>query len=177
MNKYQPIECPSIVTDFTGMTQNEFKYSGHPITQWARQNDWADNLLYSKSASNQRCFVRDELCEGLKFNRGDVIGTHTSKSVLLPVYRLEWGPLQIVLRDNFHGWNMSVNSPIEMELPIELFDKESDGEYGYCSCEGFPAQWILEQYRLNKNRFTISVRDKYRLFTLIYLMKKQVSKE
>lgn len=94
-------------------------------------------LHYAKPASNQICFVRDNVGQvvwgDISYHKreqeppprddtkltGYVIGEHRSKSVTLPVYmfeRLDLG-LRFVMRGNFYDWKLSVTS----EKPITRY--------------------------------------------------------
>jgi hypothetical protein len=117
-----------------------------------------------------------------------VIGEHTSKSVRLPVYSLERPDLglQIVLRDNYHDWNVSVISetPIVASL-LQGFklDYSSDKErarfpngyepgrsWGYCFFQGFPEEVQFGPYSENPRRFSLSIQNAHKVYTFIWLL-------
>lgn len=49
-----------------------------------------------------------------------VVGTHTSKSILLPVYRIAVPEVGVItMRDNFHDWCLSCD--LELSLPLDVY--------------------------------------------------------
>jgi hypothetical protein len=116
-----------------------------------------------------------------------VIGEHTSKSVRLPVYSLERPDLglQVVLRDNYHDWNVSVISetPITTDLrgfELDYFRKEDrerypdgyrpGGSWGYCYFQGFPREVQFGPYSENPRRFSLCIEDTYQMYTFLRLI-------
>lgn len=116
-----------------------------------------------------------------------VIGEHTSKSVRLPVYSLERPDigLQIVLRDNYHGWNVSVISetPITTDLRgFELDYRDEDDRkrfpdgyipgwsWGYCFFEGFPTDVEFGPFSENPRKFSLNIGSDYQVYTFVYLL-------
>ena len=156
-------------------------------------------------------FVRDTLCGMLWADvpydkRGNapprdtcketcyVIGEHTSKSVPLPVYSLERPDLgvQIVLRDNYHDWNVSVM--LEKPLPdlgevlegFELdYSREEDRKrfpdgytpghsWGYCYFQGFPEEVQFGPYSENPRKFSLCIGGEYSLHTFMWLLMREI---
>lgn len=117
-----------------------------------------------------------------------VIGEHTSKSVRLPVYSLERQDLglQIVLRDNYHDFNVSVLSETLIAASLlqgfEL-DYSSDEErarfpngytpgsaWGYCFFQGFPEEVQFGPHRENPRKFSLSIQNAYEVYTFVWLL-------
>lgn len=116
-----------------------------------------------------------------------VIGEHTSKSVRLPVYSLERPDLglQVVLRDNYYDWNVSVISetPIAADLRgFELdYSRDEDrarypsgfrapGSWGYCYFQGFPREMQFGPFSESPRKFSLCVRSDYEIYTLLWLI-------
>lgn len=152
------------------------------VTTWIRVNSPDERLLYKDGLGSQVCLVRDTIMRNMfysgEFNSGrykefqpKVISTHCSKSVLLPVMEIdlrEYG-IKITLRNNFYNWNLSVESDIDV-----VYDHKGtidDGAFGYCFCEGFPANKRFGKYEENKKNFTVCITGDYQLYTFMYLLK------
>ena len=167
---------------------------------WLREHEGTD-LIYAKSGSKvqlpQVHFVRDTLARlawrGVKYDdiprepeRPDcavtayVIAEHRSKSVRLPVYSIERPDLglQIVLRDNYYNWNVSIvaERPVAADLRGFVTDFDNDGErakyqprgyWGYCFFEGFPTELMFGPYSMDKRRFSLWVNGDHELYVLV----------
>ena len=150
------------------------------VTAWIRVNEPSDTLIYKDGLSHQLCFVRDTLnpvfytdYEEAEENPPMVISTHTSKSVRLPIYQIDlkkYG-IQIILRNNFYAWSVSIKSvvPIDMDV-MGLFD--TSNVLGPVYCNGFPKDKIYGCYDDDKTKFTFEISDYYKLYTFIFLFNK-----
>lgn len=160
------------------------KLTGETITSWWRAHDVADEMRWKGAAGRQLGFVLDVLprawCEtGAEYRyHGEeggalVVATHTSKSILLPVYQIDIPRLGFVamLRDNFHDWKVSLRAerPVAID-PAGLFDPADARSILGVYCEGFPDAWVFGPYARDPRRFTASVRDEHRLYTLFHLL-------
>lgn len=162
---------------------NQHKSWSH-LHAWFMNNKPVDNMVYKESANRQIMFVRDEvpnLFTEFMLKKFEVISTHTSKSIKLPVYHivLENG-LEVIMRGNFHDWKITVSSPFEVILPKELLSNYSNTteKINACYCEGFHEDWILDSYLNNKKEFTIEIRASlYDLYTFFFLLSIEVNKE
>lgn len=160
---------------------------------------------------HQLHFVRDNLCgmlwADIKYDKREhesertdrpvtcfVIGEHTSKSVNLPVYSLERPDLglQIVLRDNYHDWNVSVISekpiPAEVIKGFEMDFSESDKKrfaergqqwrpgwsWGYCYFQGFPEEVQFGPYSQNPRKFSLCIGSEYSVYTFVWLIMREI---
>jgi len=140
---------------------------GVSLQRWVDSHPVRDEMLWKGGAEGQIAFVRQALlpvfASGLKFDNFEdyrnmltVIGSHTSKSIKLPVFQLSRPDrnLQIVLRNNFMDWKMSVIS----EAPIDadftgLFHTTPPVDPDYTGdslhevyFEGFPKDRIFGYY-------------------------------
>lgn len=160
------------------MTKVAFKEQG--IQEWIEANPIQENMRYRGYAEVQLLFVRDRLT-GLLLNDISydsreqilrVISTHTSRSITLPVYKFNLKSLfglDIILRDNFHDWKVSIDSlyPIPCNF-MNLFDEQK--EIDPSSCEGFPKEYIFGSFKKNSRQFTIEISDHYKLHTFMWIL-------
>lgn len=180
-SKYENKTVEEIVEEF-----REFYSKRLPIdaTTWIRVNSPSDNMIYKQGFSDQVCFVRDTInylfydnYEELKANPVLVINTHTSKSIKLPVYKINLKKynLSMIIRNNFHNWKVSVISEKEINADfMSLFDETEIINSIYC--EGFKEDQVFECFKDNKKRFTIEIGDRNRLFTFMYLLNNYLRK-
>ncbi len=140
----------------------------------------------------QVCFLRDRLLYAIcetdaeadamrPGNDGDagviarnmVIATHTSKSCVLPVVRIE--PLgmnwRATVSGNFHFWIVSVQTFGGAKVDIDhgdLFDPSVAHDSGFCY--GFPDDAVFGSYKKDRSRFTVSLANEHTLFAFFYLL-------
>jgi hypothetical protein len=132
---------------------------GQLLQEWFNDNmpdekQW----IFGKAAQNQIVWVRDNLGwmigHGLKlepyFNSPDewralitVDGTHTSKSVLLPVYRFEHNGIVIKIRANFHDWCVRCWTPLKKPFPPYLLEAMHKGYYEGMEGENSPIEFCV----------------------------------
>jgi hypothetical protein len=162
-------------------------YSNHlhvDVTAWIRVNDPDPRLIYAERLGEQICFVRDRLCRVLFPNSQDflanpptVISTHFSKSLKLPVYQIDlkkYG-VEIVLRNNFYDWKVSVKSDAPLDFDtMGLFDPTCYVTSIYC--EGFPEEKVYGSYSADNSKFTVEIRSDYDLYTFMYLLMNYLKK-
>lgn len=134
-------------------------------------------MIYKDAATRQICFFRDIFFE--MFPEGvevvEVIGTHTSKSIKLPVYHiLLKNGIDFVIRDNFHDVKVSVDSPYELEFPTLLFFRP-DLQISHHYCEGFDQSWIYGPYTASNKRFTVEICDKRYFHVFAFLLRVQLN--
>lgn len=161
-------------------------YASHlpvDITAWIRVNKPDDKLIYKDGLGQQVCFVRDTLGNLLftdyaekEINPIMVISTHTSKSVLLPVYQIKIPKhgIEMILRYNFYDWKISIasNKPIECDF-MGLFDTKQRIPAIYC--EGFPENKVYGSYSENHSKFTFALNTEYNLYTFMFLLNKYLN--
>jgi len=178
-SKYEDKNVEEIVEEF-----KEFYSKKLPVdvTTWVRVNSPKEEMMYKQAFSDQICFVRDTInqlfyenskagYEELSANPVLVINTHTSKSIKLPVYKINLKRycLSMVIRNNFHNWKISIDSENEINVDfMGLFEKDETINPIYC--EGFSKEQVFKSYNDNKKQFTIEIHDKNRVFTFMYLL-------
>jgi hypothetical protein len=161
-------------------------------------HEWACSKMEGKTAADygynsfweQVMFVRDVLypavCRGSSsaIDRGQIVGTHMSKSIELPVYRLYTPFGRVTMRCNFYDWKVSVESsvgPLNADLN-GLISREPIGhkpnETGIPSvyCEGFASDEVFEHFWLNPFKFTVEVVSKYHLFAMFWQLRRFAEK-
>ncbi|MFB5622471.1 MAG: hypothetical protein ACE5RH_00580 [Nitrosarchaeum sp.] len=149
------------------------------LQEWINHNEPKNEMLWKDAFYDQVLFIRDKIpsifatsyeeYELIK-NNIEVISTHTSKSILLPVYNIILpNKISFTIRYNFYNWKVSVISPIELECDfgnICNIEENIDGVY----CEGFKNEWVFNSFLQNKKQFTIEIYDKYRLYTFLWII-------
>jgi hypothetical protein len=159
------------------------------LQRWVSEHVVKDEMLWKGAWGDQIQFVRDTLV-GL-FSAGlyyediaaipDVISTHRSKSIELPVYELKRSDigLTLYLRGNFHDWKLSVVSerPIEADF-TGLFHTTPpiDPDYTGDSLhpvyfEGFPRELVFGYYEpSDKKRWSACIGGSYTVYTTVFLI-------
>lgn len=169
-----------------------------PLIQWSVDNEPKGTMAGAGGYWHQILFVRDSLQyllgRGLSYYQGKerisatVIATHRSKSVELPVYCLtrkatpeDPTELQLILRDNFYNWKLSVisNKKIDVDLtglcgtkpPTEPEYHGNDLAPVYF--EGFPKHLIFGWYETSdKKQWSAQIGGESPLWTVIFLIVK-----
>ncbi len=139
------------------------------LQKWATENEPGDNMIWKPSYWDQIIFVRDQLRHCLdKGFKVDVISTHTSKSIVLPVYEIKYKGHRFIIRYNFFNWIISaiMKKPLTIDFG-NLFDKDSKSGWA----EGFQDSWLFESYSKNKKKFTIEMQDRYEVYTFFWLIR------
>ncbi len=131
----------------------------------------------------QIVFVRDDLPKTLIgmynynlyeaiSNRISVISTHTSKSILLPVYEIVYpgSNLKFIARNNFYDWKVSVISdrPVKADFG-NLFNPKQKVPSVYC--EGFNPLWVFGPHGENDKKFTVELQGNYDTYTFFWLVR------
>lgn len=148
------------------------------LQAWMNENMPEEKMYYYAPALDQMIFVRDALA--LLFTPPDtherhivrVVGTHMSKSILLPVYSLANDTLEIRIRYNFYDWILSVKAdpPIDVEFGSGLFTPGAEVRSIFAG--GFETEWIFgppsPDYLVKQ--FTVSPHNQYALWAMVYLV-------
>lgn len=159
------------------------------LQEWISAQIVADEMLWKGAWGHQVAFARDTITQlvgvGLDWweheNIPDVISTHRSKSIILPVYefsRPDIG-LRLIARNNFYNWKLSVISgkPIEANFdglfyttpPVD--PKYTGNELAPCYFEGFPEDLIFGYYApSNKRKWSAEIGGDYPFYTTIFLI-------
>lgn len=155
---------------------------------WANSHTPEDNLIWKRSYWNQIMFVRDRLPKAFTKNNMEyiqlvenitVISTHTSKSILLPVYHLTipYIDLSIVIRNNFYDWKVTVTAPSKPLLLGNMFGNLFDPTITipYYNCEGFPKDKVAGSFATNHQHFTSELGDDYDLYIFCWLIAQRLN--
>lgn len=164
------------------------------VTTWIRLYHAEEKYLYAKAQEDQVCFIRDKICplfydmkysnkvmqDPVAYNRYftyidnfcKVIGTHMSKSVVLPVYNFKSEKLgiEVTIRGNFYDYKVSIqsNNPINFDF-MNLVDTKEQINPIYC--EGMEAlNKVFDCYNNNHKAFTFEITDEYNLYTLMFML-------
>lgn len=143
---------------------------GHGLQLWARKNVPEDE----DSVWSQVMFVRDQVTRLFYKEANDlhvqVVGTHTSKSRLLPVYSIAVPELEVRMRSNWHDWKVSVVSKNPILLPDLFHQMIGSGRPEPTCMEGFERDWIFGSFRDSTTRFSYECTTNYDLYTSLYLV-------
>lgn len=155
------------------------------VTAWVRVNSPDKKMIFKNRFSEQICFVRDVLSvlffpsiEEYDASPVMVIGTHTSKSIELPVFQMksEKYGIELILSNNFSNWKVSVKSDIPLDFDIMgLFDTAKVIQPYYC--EGFPEEKVYGSYEQDHSSFTFEIFSDYNLYTFVFLLSKYLEKK
>ncbi len=150
------------------------------VTAWMAVNEPEDRLIFKKACAEQVCFVRDVLADrqifaDMAWDEHDeplVISHHYSKSVKLPVFKIEredYG-IELILRCNIYDWKISVKSkkPLDCDF-MDLFDTKKVVSK-YC-CEGFPKDKIYGSYEQDHSKFTVEISSDYNVYAFFLLLR------
>lgn len=155
------------------------------IQIWARENEPSKEMIYYDGYWDQIIFIRDKIRfllgvegHGEVNDKIRVVGTHTSKSIKLPVYELDLKEkfgLRIFIRCNFHDWKVSIQSEKEIDCDfLDIF--EEDKPISYLYCEGMTKDQIFGMYNENKKEFTVEIYNHFKLFTFMWILKNHLDK-
>lgn len=154
-----------------------------------------EGLIHSESVINQAMWVRDSIPNALyntpawpKYIKDKNLGwtenwnlekelrpkisvhsTHRSKSCELPVYYMSFYGVNLVMRNNFHDWNVSIRS----KLPIVgILTKLFPHDTSYCFYQGFPEHMRMEAYNevTNNKNFSFYCGSRETLWTFFWLL-------
>lgn len=147
------------------------------LLTWSRVNYPSVDMLYKDAYWKQIMEVRDYLpyllasdYEQFKNITINVIGTHKSKSITLPVYEVNLPHIgiKLIMRNNFFDWKVSIISDTDIE--IKNYDLFKDRKIEPVYCEGFKKEQVFGPYSENKKQFTIEIEDTYKLITFLYII-------
>jgi len=157
------------------------------LRDWISEQLVHDEMLWKGAYNLQMLFLRDHvqflIGTGLPLKEATtlamVISTHRSKSIDLPVVRLDRPDigLSFVMRNNFYDWKLTVLStrPIEADL-AGLFFTEPPSEPEYTGdglhpvyFEGFPRELVRGYWSQNKCEWSASIGGDRAFWTTLYL--------
>jgi len=151
------------------------------LLTWCRVNEPEDKMLWKEGFWEQIIFVRDTIMdllsdsyEEFKSNPVLVISTHRSKSIVLPVYQINYKGIKMIIRNNFYDWKVTVDSKVQLNFDMmSLFNIKK--RINSTLCEGFKYNQVFDSYENNKNKFTFEIEDQYKLYTFMYLLKNYIN--
>lgn len=174
-----------------------YKYNGehinNKIQHWAMTNQPSDNMIYKKAWWEHIVFMREKIIPLLYMDmcwdskkdwseieksiseHYDLVGTHLSKSIKLPVYQFRYKGAVITARYNFHDWEVNVDSPVRVNIIHKgLFNPKTDT----FSFQGFPEdRKVKTPYSKNRQNFTVKISaDECKFYTFMFLLKHQLDK-
>ena len=150
-----------------------------PLQEWANDNLADESLKFFNAAWQQVMFVRDRLPLYLASSEEahneimhsiQVVGTHTSKHIELPVYKITaFAAVEIYMRANFYDWAISVASA--REVVIDFHDLlKTDPSTRSIYFEGFERKWVFGPYKDNKKQFSFALKDQGKVEIFFFLL-------
>lgn len=148
------------------------------LQPWFMANRAEDKMLWKGGAERSIMLMRDTLVQPFyktydvtKANPPVVVGTHHSKSIVLPVTQFKLGGLAITMRDNFYDWGFAVQSDRPLFFSATTDSIFSRAEVNSCR-EGFPDELILPAYsKSDLKSFGASCGNEYQAWTFIWLVR------
>lgn len=153
------------------------------LLAWCRdKSNWpAEEMRWEGAHKHQVLFVRDQLGpmvvwrDGMDYRERNaaivVVGSHRSKSIDCPVYLLDAPWAQVVLRDNFHDWNVAVHSKVG-PIDADLSGLVGDQHGGYLFWQGMD-RFRAEPWPESKEHFGLCVGNDYTLYTTLFLLRRE----
>jgi len=156
------------------------------LEEWCKENVPADEMVWKKAAHVQFDFFHRltwAVCppgadyKVYKTLKPIVISTHTSKSIRLPVVELRTpGGVVFTIRDNFHDYKVSVDSPVEIDVDFhDLFGKYAEESIHGVYFEGFPDERVFGAYADNKKQFSVELDRSEEVYMLLWLITRATS--
>ncbi len=148
---------------------------------------WMDIMIngetkdYSNEVRQQTHFVVYDLTEALNltsdfeelYRKITVIDSTLLNSYRYPVFKMDFREelgLELILTKKDDVWLLSVNSEKELEFNLKAFGDEAEQLCIDLLFSGFPGNRRYDYYRNDKKRFTIEVKDDYKLYSLLSLI-------
>ena len=150
------------------------------LQAWLVCNIPSEEMVFRDAALAQVRFIRDEAVNMFKdlLNDLTVGSTHMSKSIILPVYRLQLlGGVTLIMRGNFHNWKVSVESSKASLAGLNgnIFTNSEPIHPVYC--EGFTADQVFGTFAQDPNKFTAELDTDKDLYTFFFLLKEELKKQ
>jgi len=149
---------------------------GIELENWVKGHEPGDELGWKSAFWNQILFVRDQLpklffttYEDYKKNPTMVVGTHTSKSIVLPVYSIKIPGLEVRMRDNFYDWNVSIRADWPVLDNFHGLIKKGKSPYRG-NFEGFMDDWIFGSYNRNPREFSVELENSYEVYAFLLIV-------
>lgn len=145
------------ILDKKEMIKKVNSYQEVSLEEWIHAHQVGSNMTYKRGADRMFSFFT-QLKEDLRYKdwKCSVVSEHTSKSIVLPVLKFQHGSNKMYIRDNFHDYKLSVESNLNLNIPLQLIT--NDDNITPCYCEGFSPEWVHGKYSpTNANTFTIEI--------------------
>jgi hypothetical protein len=158
---------------------------------WANEHEPDDDMIHKPGYWSQIVFIRDrlfqypfyKLAECAETLTLEVIGTHTSKSIKLPVAKITFQKrgcdavrLELIVSYNYHMWSVTVRSsePVSnIVKKLKLFDTSESCCYLY----GFDSTDHLGCYDNNQREFSCTINDNYEMWAFMRTLMLPISEE
>lgn len=166
---------------------------GFNIDNWAQENKPSDDMLYKNSYWSWIHFIsytffdmffkeytKDiddwDKIEEVVNKHHEVIGSHTSKSILLPVLKIVYKGVIFVFRYNFYNTEVVVVSDKDIEISKYSDVFESDNTNCFY-LEGVPDKYrVTDSYAVNHKRFTFRVSNLYDFYAVMLIIQHEIDK-
>lgn len=133
---------------------------------------WLHQLLFMRDTLPRIwCATNEEHRSFFEGKGANLIGTHRSKSIQLPVGEIVHpsGRVTCVIRGNFHNWMVSIEATGKVTGKFgRLFDPSHETSSYYC--EGFPESRVYGSYDKYMHKFTVCLYSEYDVATLFFLL-------
>jgi hypothetical protein len=146
------------------------------LQEWITENPIDSKMLWNSSAHNQLSFMRNIIAPMCNEDGSiQVIASHRSKSINLPVYEITVGTrVRFTVRDNFYNWKVSFEPLGGLNVDFKgLIDPNK--EIHSCYCEGFPESRVFGSYGKtqipgNRTEFTVELPNEYKVYVFFWLI-------
>ena len=128
------------------------------------------SLTYKETAAEEIMFMRDKIARIFKsdFN---VIGTHKSKSLTLPVMQISTEHLTLTVRDNFYNYAISVTLKKNIDWVFDgVFESSADDNLKTIYFEGFPSDLVYGSFRENPTQLSLHINSKEMFYVFCFLL-------
>lgn len=164
--------------DLTILPEWQQKEASAHLQAWANANEPGKEMSFSGAYWSQITFIRDVFMYKIFADhlvKLEVISTHTSKSIKLPVYKatLKDGT-ELILRDNMHDWKVSISATKPLYFPKGTFNNDGLEAVGSQYCEGFKDEWVYPSYSENDTQFTVEINNEMHMQLFLYHLQQQL---
>lgn len=167
---------------------------GFHIDDWAQKNKPSDNMIYKDSFWSWIRFIsytfldmffkeytKDiddwDKIEEIVNKHHEVIGSHTSKSILLPVLKIDYKGVIFVLRYNFYNTEVTVFSDNEIDITrySDVFESQENTSFYH---EGIPKKYCVDvPYIKSHRKFTFRVSCLYDFYAIMLIIQHEIDNE
>lgn len=146
---------------------------------WANNHEPSERMRFKDGYWNQINFFRDELFQIAFWNMSEhahlcklsVIDTHVSKSIELPVCKIEFANdkinFEMVVSYNFHMFSVSVRCNHAIPETVKTLKLLDSTKSCYCYLYGFPDEYHFSPYDENQSEFSCTINDRYEMWAFM----------